>query len=200
MSEAVETVQLMSSSERRLTPLQQRRLESLLEVADQLASEGGYAAVNMRAVADKAGVGLATVYRYFASKDHLIAEAGKYRLLGVVDELKPEAPVHSTGIEHVQWLCHKLLEAVHLDRHAASAWLAAITSGDSHASSPSYWEQVSLSALLTRLIGREPNEEHLSVADIIGHIVFSLAIALGSGRMELEEVKQIASRSVKQLL
>ena len=39
----------------------------------KLAAEGGYDAVQMRDVAGEAGVALGTIYRYFASKDHLLA-------------------------------------------------------------------------------------------------------------------------------
>ena len=35
--------------------------------------EGGYEAVQMRDVAARANVALGTIYRYFSSKDHLLA-------------------------------------------------------------------------------------------------------------------------------
>ena len=38
-----------------------------------LGAEGGYDAAQMRAVALRAEVALGTIYRYFASKDHLLA-------------------------------------------------------------------------------------------------------------------------------
>ena len=53
---------------------QQARRNRLVEAARELAHEGGYAAVTMHAVADRAEVGRATVYRYFASKDDLLTE------------------------------------------------------------------------------------------------------------------------------
>lgn len=37
-----------------------------------MAAEGGYEAVQMRAVAERAGVSLGTIYRYFRSKDDLL--------------------------------------------------------------------------------------------------------------------------------
>ena len=40
-----------------------------------LGYEGGYDAVQMRDVAARANVALGTIYRYFSSKDHLLAEA-----------------------------------------------------------------------------------------------------------------------------
>jgi AcrR family transcriptional regulator len=51
------------------------RRRRVIETAIELASEGGYDEVHMRDVAEQAGVALATVYRYFESKDHLLAAA-----------------------------------------------------------------------------------------------------------------------------
>ena len=45
----------------------------MLNVAARLASEGGFDAVQMRAVAAEAGVALGTLYRYFPSKEQLFA-------------------------------------------------------------------------------------------------------------------------------
>ncbi|GAB3671356.1 cholesterol catabolism transcriptional regulator KstR [Actinocorallia lasiicapitis] len=59
---------------RTLSKDQQARRTRLIAAAHELASEGGYPAVTMHDVADRAGVARATVYRYFASKDHLLTE------------------------------------------------------------------------------------------------------------------------------
>ena len=56
-----------------LTPNQAARRERVLDAAMTLAAEGGYDAVQMRDVATTAQVALGTIYRYFASKDHLLA-------------------------------------------------------------------------------------------------------------------------------
>jgi AcrR family transcriptional regulator len=45
----------------------------VIAAAIELASAGGYDAVQMRDVATTAHVALGTIYRYFASKDHLLA-------------------------------------------------------------------------------------------------------------------------------
>jgi len=60
---------------RALSSRQRARRERIVRVATELAAAGGYDAVMMKDVASGAGVALATVYRYFASKDHLLAEA-----------------------------------------------------------------------------------------------------------------------------
>ena len=58
-----------------LTPNQAARRERVIDAALELAAEGGYDAVQMRDVAGRAQVALGTIYRYFSSKDHLLAAA-----------------------------------------------------------------------------------------------------------------------------
>jgi AcrR family transcriptional regulator len=58
-----------------LTPKALVRRQRIVEAAIELGTEGGYDAVHMRVVAERAGVALATVYRYFGSKDHLLSAA-----------------------------------------------------------------------------------------------------------------------------
>src|SRR5262250_2259412 len=54
---------------------QRERRQRILDATLALASRGGYDAVQMRAVADRAGVALGTLYRYFPSKIHLLVSA-----------------------------------------------------------------------------------------------------------------------------
>lgn len=56
-----------------LTDTQLERRRSILDAASRQAEEGGYAGVHIRAVASEAGVALGTLYKYFESKDHLLA-------------------------------------------------------------------------------------------------------------------------------
>ena len=48
--------------------------EALLRTAETLVREGGFAAMTMQTVADRAGVGVGTLYRYFDNKAVLAAE------------------------------------------------------------------------------------------------------------------------------
>lgn len=58
-----------------LTPTQAARRERVIRAALDLGAEGGYDAVQMRDVARRSEVALGTIYRYFSSKDHLLAAA-----------------------------------------------------------------------------------------------------------------------------
>src|SRR6266705_2879956 len=51
---------------------QRERRQRILDATLALASRGGYDAVQMRAVAERANVALGTLYRYFPSKIHLL--------------------------------------------------------------------------------------------------------------------------------
>ena len=64
---------------RPLSATQAATRRRLLDAARELASEGGYEAVTMRAVAERAGVSPPTAYQYFASRDHV--------LVGVLSDL-----------------------------------------------------------------------------------------------------------------
>jgi len=48
------------------------RRDLILDSAVAIASDGGYDAVKMRAVADDAGIAVGTLYRYFPSKPHVL--------------------------------------------------------------------------------------------------------------------------------
>jgi AcrR family transcriptional regulator len=54
---------------------QRERRRRILDVTLGLASKGGYDAVQMRTVAERADVALGTLYRYFPSKIHLLVSA-----------------------------------------------------------------------------------------------------------------------------
>src|SRR3954469_13251833 len=54
---------------------QQERRRRIVRAAIDLLTTGEYDAIQMRDVAQQAGVALATIYRYFTSKEHLYAAA-----------------------------------------------------------------------------------------------------------------------------
>src|SRR3954467_4186007 len=54
---------------------QQERRRRIVDGAIELLAASEYEAVQMRDVAERSGVALATIYRYFTSKEHLYAAA-----------------------------------------------------------------------------------------------------------------------------
>ena len=67
---------------RSLSATQSATRHRLLDAARALATEEGYEAVGMRAVAARAGVSAPTAYLYFSSKDHVLVDV----LVELVDQ------------------------------------------------------------------------------------------------------------------
>jgi AcrR family transcriptional regulator len=81
----------LESTRRRLTAKQADTVDRLGKAAVQLLNREGFAGLTVRRVAAEAGVGAATAYTYFSSKEHLVAEVFWRRLVSA-----PPTP-HDTG-------------------------------------------------------------------------------------------------------
>ena len=80
----------LESTRRRLTAKQADTVDRLGRAAVELLSREGFAGLTVRRVAAEAGVGAATAYTYFSSKEHLVAEVFWRRLAAA-----PPAPHES---------------------------------------------------------------------------------------------------------
>jgi len=179
---AVETLRI----ERRLTPSQAERRDRLRQAAHELASAGGYSAVTIRSVAERAGVGPATVYRYFSSKDHLIAEVHAAESRRLVAELALlDLPSGASNVERLQAVFDRMLENTARDLDLAAAGVSAITSGDPAANAPEYWQRMVMSPYLEIALGSDESSDRRELGEILGHLYFSLMIAMTGGRMSL---------------
>ncbi|HLR99090.1 MAG TPA: TetR family transcriptional regulator [Mycolicibacillus parakoreensis] len=139
------------STRRRLSAKQAATVERLGRAALEVLGREGFAGLTIRMVAAEAGVGAATAYTYFSSKEHLVAEVFWRRLAAT-----PVPPCASADpIERV----------IAVLRHVALL-LA---------------DDPELAAAVTgALLGKDPDVEHLRLrigAEIRGR----LAAALGAG-------------------
>lgn len=71
----------LESTRRRLSAKQADTVDRLGKAALELLSREGFSALTVRRVAAQAGVGAATAYTYFSSKEHLVAEVFWRRLV-----------------------------------------------------------------------------------------------------------------------
>jgi TetR/AcrR family transcriptional regulator, cholesterol catabolism regulator len=70
----------LESTRRRLTAKQADTVDRLGKAALELLNREGFSGLTVRRVAAEAGVGAATAYTYFSSKEHLVAEVFWRRL------------------------------------------------------------------------------------------------------------------------
>lgn len=80
MSGHVSNPVVRESTRRRLTAKQAETVERLGNAAISVLSREGFSKLTIRMVAAEAGVGAATAYTYFSSKEHLVAEVFWRRL------------------------------------------------------------------------------------------------------------------------
>jgi AcrR family transcriptional regulator len=106
------------------------RRAAILKVAEQLARQGGADAVNMREVAQRAHIALATLYRYFPSKTDLMLAlyfSRNERLMARV--MSREVPGDTMG-ERVAHVLLTEFRSTQRNHALAEAMMAGINAGD----------------------------------------------------------------------
>jgi AcrR family transcriptional regulator len=110
-----------------------RRAKIIEEVINLIADVGAYE-VQMRDVAQRSGVALATVYRYFRSKEHLLAAAledWQKRLTRRI--LAASAPPNEDPLPSVLDYLQRAQRAFHRNPNMTALMLQAMTSADPEA-------------------------------------------------------------------
>lgn len=171
---------------RTLSKDQQARRERLIDSARELALAGGYPAVTMHDVADRAGVARATVYRYFATKDHLLTEVAAAWAHRVTDDVDALA-VGDTPLERLTALLERIVYVAADEPTLTSAIIQAVTSDDSSVDDARTVLFLFLRDRLSTAIG-DPVPEREDVEVVLGHILLAALISLASLRQPAEEV------------
>jgi AcrR family transcriptional regulator len=83
------------------TPAQRERYDRVLTTASAVLSAGGEEALQMKDLAQRADVSLATLYRYFPSKDHVLLALSLSNYQAAVRKVLLEAPRGATVRERV---------------------------------------------------------------------------------------------------
>lgn len=105
------------------TPAQRDRRSRVLASAATMLADGGVESLQMKRVAEEARVSLATVYRYFPSKDHLLLAIARMRFERALARVR-ENPVDltdSTPAERVGAYLQREFTAQQRQPHVTSA-------------------------------------------------------------------------------
>lgn len=114
----------------RLSANQAERRRRVVAAAVDLASEGGYDDVQMRDVAARAKVALGTIYRYFESKDQMLAAALVEWTLELERRLELRPPAGATAEDRVVEVVRRATGAVERNQRLSSALVTAVASPD----------------------------------------------------------------------
>ncbi len=183
-----------------LSDTQAGRRDLVVAAATELADAGGYDAVVMKAVADRSGVALATIYRWFASKDHLLTEVLLVWGASLSDSLTADPPRDGDAADRVAAALGRVIDAAGSRLLLASAVVEAVLSvglgpldaqGDFHRLMTSW---------IDAALGPDEVADRDAVTQVLEHVCFSTIIGFATGRQDADYAKSQLTSAARLLL
>ncbi|MBF4767891.1 TetR family transcriptional regulator [Nocardioides agariphilus] len=184
-------------------PRQQReRRARILDATVALAAEGGFDAVQMRTVAERAEVALGTLYRYFPSKVHLLVSALARDLTTAEELSRHQPPLGDSAGERVT----ALLAATTARMQREPLLTEALTRAFMFADAAARDEIRSVSRLLVGMLVRairpdaDPTSDDLAAAAVIRDVWLAALVGWVTGRTTAADVSRSLETAVRLLL
>lgn len=181
---------------------QRERRKRILDATLALASKGGYDAVQMRTVAEKADVAVGTLYRYFPSKVHLLVTA-MARELGRVEGRVDRSQLRGdNAVERLRHVLEMITFAMQRDPLLTEAMTRAFMFADASASA----EVDQVAGVIDRLFAGamvdegEPTSDDLAVARVISDVWMSNLVQWLTRRASATDVANRLELTVRLLL
>lgn len=185
---------------------QRDRRKRILDATIELASTGGFDAVQMRAVAERADVALGTLYRYFPSKIHLLVSA-LGRELERSDAVLRERPMPGdTAADRVIYLLKRITRGMQGDAHLTEALTRAFMFADGSVKAEIHAVGMLLTQMMARAMHPEQTElteltdQDVAIARVIGDVWLSALVAWVTGRSTAADTVVHMETAVRLLL
>ena len=185
---------------------QRERRRRILDATLALASKGGYDAVQMRAVADKADVAVGTLYRYFPSKVHLLVTALAREFEKVESRADRTVLQGDTAVERLRFVLDMITFAMQKDPLLTEAMTRAFMFADASATS----EVNRVADIIDRLLAgammdtddpeAQPSAQELAIARVISDVWMSNLVQWLTRRASATDVTNRMELTVKLLL
>jgi AcrR family transcriptional regulator len=180
---------------------QQMRRKRILDATLALASKGGYEAVQMRAVAERADVALGTLYRYFPSKIHLLVGALTEELEQLHGKLFRKPVPGETPTERMLWVLARVTRSMQRDPMLTEAMTRAFMFADPSAAA----EVNTVARQMTRMFtlamhDGEPSADDIAIARVIGDVWLSNLVAWVTRRASADDVSAHLELATRLLL
>ena len=181
---------------------QRDRHRRILDATIALASEGGFDAVQMRAVADRADVALGTLYRYFPSKVHLLVSALAREFERSQAELAGSPVPGDTPHQRVMHVLGRSTTYLKQDPLLTEALVRAFMFADAGVSTEINRVGRMLTSALTGAMhpGTEPTEEDVAIAKVIGDVWLAALVGWVTGRTSPGDVEKSLDVAARLLL
>ena len=142
----------------------------------------------MKAVADRSGVALATLYRWFASKDHLLTEVLLVWGGGLSESLAADPPRTGDAADRVAATLGRVIDVAGSRPRLASAVVAAVLSVERRlARRAGRLPPVDDRAGSTIALGDDEVPDRDAVTEVLEHVCFSTIIGLATGRQDVDD-------------
>ncbi|MEV6609465.1 cholesterol catabolism transcriptional regulator KstR [Kutzneria sp. NPDC051319] len=180
---------------------QRDRRRRIIDATIALASKGGFEAVQMRAVAERADVALGTLYRYFPSKIHLLVSGLGAQLDRALDRMQRAPIPGETRGERMLYVLSRITRNMQRDPHLAEAMTRAFMFADTSAAAEVDLVARQIEELFTLALGKEePSEEDKAIARVIGDVWLSNLVAWVTRRASATDVTNRLELTVRLLM
>jgi AcrR family transcriptional regulator len=180
---------------------QRDRHRRILDATLALASKGGYEAVQMRTVAERADVALGTLYRYFPSKIHLLVSALAREFERNQERLDRRPIPGETPYERVLYVLGRTTRSMQREPMLTEAMTRAFMFADPSAAT----EVNAVARLMERMFTKamhegEPSADDLAIARVIGDVWLSNLVAWVTRRASADDVTNHLELAARLLL
>jgi TetR/AcrR family transcriptional regulator, cholesterol catabolism regulator len=181
---------------------QRDRRKRILDATYDLAKEGGFDAVQMRAVAEQADVALGTLYRYFPSKIHLLVSALDRQFEDAQAKLQVREIPGDTPGERVLYVLKRLTRGMQGDPKLTEALMFA----DASVANEIHAVGMSMTSIVTHamhggVVDKDAiTEDDIVLARVIGDVWLSALMAWVTGRSTAAETAAHMETAVRLIL
>jgi TetR/AcrR family transcriptional regulator, cholesterol catabolism regulator len=180
---------------------QRDRRKRILDATLALASKGGYEAVQMRAVAERADVALGTLYRYFPSKIHLLVSALAREFERTQEKLDRGPIPGDTAYDRMLYVLGRTTRSMQRDPLLTEAMTRAFMFADPSAATEVNAVAKVMEEMLTRAMHEgEPSADERAIARVIGDVWLSNLVAWVTRRASANDVANHLELAARLLL
>ena len=186
---------------------QRDRRRRILDATIALASKGGFDAVQMRAVAERADVALGTLYRYFPSKIHLLVSALGREFEQANAGMDRRVVPGDTPHERVMHVLGRTTRSLQRDPNLTEALTRAFMFADATVAPEIHVVGTQLSTMLTEAMrdpgesrDEPPTEDEIAIARVISDVWLAALVAWVTGRASADDVAGSLEKAVHLLL
>ena len=182
-----------------MTANQLARRQRLIDAVVELVGEGRDEEMQMKEISERAGVALGTVYRYFSSKDHLLAAALVEWAGGLASSRRQGTPGGEPA-ERLRTVLHQALRAYRRQPNFARILVAVSNSSDPYASECFQQLGSVVFPALTRTLDGVEADRAQGVLRVVGAVWYHGLSEWVKGRMTIDEVGELLDRTCDLLL